>query len=378
MNSVLLSKQRVMAASVSVLLMGMLWLPVVRSPRVAPGCFFDDETHRLQDFAEIDSEFQRKFAFRESLLTLYNRARFAAFGLPSRSVVLGADGYLFYDSDISSDGYGMSDFMGKALPDAATLGKWQKVMSERQSWLSAQGIACLCVVAPNKQTILPELLPQYLRYKRGTVARSDKALAVMRAHGGLPPVDVRQVLREVKKRGQVFLRTDTHWSELGGCLAYSAIIESLRGRFPDVSPIEFSNWTVTTRTLNGDIARMMRVVGSPTEVVEHFDPPTAFPAITSDGRPVLAPGWDSLVSEYVAPEQQPGQLVLTNPQGRAGVLLVFHDSFGATISQFLGQHFARTVFVWGRFDRRLVEALKPVAVVHEQVERYVDRFFEEQ
>jgi len=113
------------------------------------------------------------------------------------------------------------------------LAQWKTYLEERQNRRSARNIKSIFVIAPDKQSIYPEMLPVYLLPKGST--RVDQLIAYLReTHSPANVLDLRPVLLEAKHDGLVYFPQDTHWNGRGYFAAYRAISRRLQEWFPDL------------------------------------------------------------------------------------------------------------------------------------------------
>ena len=66
-------------------------------------------------------------------------------------------------------------------------------------------------------------------------------------------------------------------------------------------------------------------------------------------------------------------LVATHKDRSLPKLLIFHDSFGGALQQFLSYHFRESVFIASLYSSVIVRREKPDVVIVLTVERYVDQ-----
>ncbi len=149
------------------------------------------------------------------------------------NVVIGKDGWLYYtrrepEADPMSCFRGTNLFTPGELADAAeTLVLWR-------DWLAAQGKPLLVVLAPNKNSIYPEYMPDSVRSVNPRI-RTEQFLEYLQKNTDLPVVDTRGPLLARKPRGEkLYYRTDTHWTPLGAFVAY----EQIMGRVAELPGFE--------------------------------------------------------------------------------------------------------------------------------------------
>jgi len=344
----------------------LLWLPVLdvyfhidwTAPRsenraMAPYPNLHPGWHGLQAYvAGLEAYFNDHFGCRKCLVQWHNKVRWFIFNDKfTSSVLVGKDGWLFTSEFQMVEHYsGQLQFTPEQLHD------WQMLLEKRRDWLARRGVAYVFVVTPDKHTIYPEELPSWVK-KTGPQTKLDQFVAYMRDHSTVPVLDVRDVVRSAKAIGPTYLKTDTHWNNLGGFAAYQELVRTLARQVPylKLEPLSLSDFTLTNRLQpGGDLARILGL--SMTESNACFlTPKPELPKYTSK-QPSL--------EHY----KDPG--FLNNPQAK-GQLILFHDSFAGAWTPFLVYHFNQITTRWQYdLDPAWIERNKPDIVVTEMLERF--------
>lgn len=333
-----------------------------------------------QGFEEVELRFRKGLSLTKPLVHLYNQVRWSLLGAMPHPVVLpGRDGFLFYVSEEAKDGPTMTDWRGEALPSHTELEQWCGTLAARDRQLAERGIPYLVAMAPNKQTAMPQWLPRWVQHQEGP-HRADLMLPAVADLLRTPPLDLRPLFRAESAAGRAtFFRTDSHWSPEGAALAAEAILHRLRDPDPRVQPINWRDWARISCDYRGDILNLGHIRIDAGETVLLPVPPRALPGLTPDGRPLLAPGGNqsfNLPAELWQPDVgEIKTLVLSNPTGLSGTLLVFHDSFGSAIVPYLGQPYQRTIACWTSWSQAWSQAIvdreAPTVVIQLSVERYL-------
>jgi len=324
------------------------------------------KTLRLMGHTLADGWLDKNFAFRGELIRWYNYTSAKIFGSLSTNspVLVGKEGWLFLAKDRNRDV--MEEHRAVKPYTEGQLAKLAALYEERRDWLAKRGISYRVAVAPNKDTVYPEFLPDAFQ-QVGRQSRLDQIFEYLRAHSTVEFLDLRQPLLEAKKGQQVFFSTDSHWNVLGAFPCYQAIIASLSKAFPAVRPMRFSDFTLESYSfLGGDLSYLLGMEDLITEDKLYLMPK----------RPLRGRG---ISTGYFAPGYiQPAQgSTVDDPALPKAVF--FHDSYFWEILPFIGEHFSRAVYVWVKpgsaeapqiFDKELIEAEKPQIVIEEIAERF--------
>lgn len=331
-----------------------------------PAFALEWKTLRLIGHTLADGWLDKNFTFRGVLIRWYNFSSARTFGSMSSSspVQVGKDGWLYLAMDRNREV--LEEHRAIKPLTEAQMSTVAAIYEERRSWLAQRGISYRVAVAPNKDSVYPEFLPDAFK-QVGRQSRLDQLMEYFAAHSAVEFLDLRQPLLEAKKTQQVFFSTDSHWNVLGGFPCYQAIIASLSKDFPALTPMSVSDFFLERYSfLGGDLSYLLGM-----EDLISEDKLYLLPKRPLKGRGVstqyFGPG-------YVQPAQ--GSQVDAPALPKAVFL---HDSYFWEILPFIGEHFSRAVYVWVKsatvevpqiFDKELIEAEKPQIVVEEIAERF--------
>lgn len=319
----------------------------------------------------FDTYFQDHFGMREWLIRRYHREINKRFGMSGVPLVLeGRDGWLYFIGERLLD-----DLKGKLNFSPRETLQFQHILEAKEKWLNQRKIAYIFMVAPNKQSIYPEYLPQHYQQLE-TTSRLDNLLAGLAGEKNSLPLDVRPHLRQNKPANRLYDKTDTHWNSLGALQAYETLMERVHSLFPDFHSREnFSFMPDWQEGTGGDLAIML---GREQTTIEQ--------------RPVLnTAGFNAEkkpLAEKFAVFLRPPQLkpfYTENPKGRLRVLIL-HDSFFNMINPFSSESFQEAFYVWQYYDTTtleffnrknlstLLDMYQPDLVIEETVERFLPYF----
>jgi alginate O-acetyltransferase complex protein AlgJ len=354
-----------------VLFVAVISLPLAANLAGRDGADAAAENRELAPFPRLDGSWQSivelpgtlsawfddHFGFRSTFVRWYADSRlFALHVSPTPTVVKGDDGWFFYADDSALDDYANVEPM---TPDA--LANWRAAILRARDWLGARGIAYVFLIAPDKHVIYDEAMPSTLA-RIGDVSRTDQLYTTLQDTG--LAVDLRPWLFEAKTRERIYHKTDTHWNDRGGLLAYQRIVEAVRARVPSTPP----PWTrgdfdQVERVVEGlDLAGMMGLK----RVLREHDL-ALVPRRTRRARVVEPPG--------AKPTDQEGRLVTEIDDPSLPRAVIFRDSFVSPLVPFISEHFSRAVYVWQNdFDATLVERERPDVVIQEIVGRHLYNF----
>ncbi len=350
--------------------MAFLWLPTldtllhldrsrIPSENRLPAGFpeFKPRSDGLKKYiAGLEAYFSDHFGFRNGLIRSYRSRLFYFFHgqRVNQSALIGSDGWLYVNE------YQMVEhYRGTLLFTPDQLRDWKVLLEQYRDWFAQRGIKFLFVIAPDKQSIYPEYLPSWMN-KVTSENELDQFFAYLKAHSTVDVLDLRQVLRENRSLGPLYLKTDSHWNQLGAFLAYQRLMNELTAQqLPDARPLSLDDFDRTIVAFPPGDLTAMAGVDSPESNAFLLTPKSVMPP-----------------PEIIAQPSQTGSLAATrNPYAR-GSAFVYGDSFVNYWIPFLGYHFGRVDYFNNRFlaskfiDPELIKQEKPGVVIIEVIERY--------
>jgi hypothetical protein len=249
------------------------------------------------------------------------------------------------------------------------LEKIKTIVQNRSRWCQEQGAAYALFIAPLKHEIYPEKLPPYLKKKRPQ-NKVDQVYQYLREHTDVKVIDVRPTLKAYKEKTgtRLYYRTDTHWNQLGGFLAYQHIMKSLERDSLVFDVKNLDDYTLKHhKEYTGDLSRIITYRN-----MFYREPVFMIPQYTIQAKEV------SLSEPVMKPHFLAPPLIRETQDTTAPRLCMFRDSFGEYLYPHLSEHFSRSTYYWTRsFDRTLVKKEKPDIVVQELLGRFVDTLLDE-
>jgi alginate O-acetyltransferase complex protein AlgJ len=301
----------------------------------------------------IEDWFNDHFGCRKCLVMWNNKLRWSLFkDRNSKNVLVGKDGWLF-----TTDAQMIDHYSGLLQFTPEDLHNWLILLETRRNWLAKRGIAYVFVVTPDKETIYPEKLPDWVTKVRPHT-KLDQFVAYMREHSTVPVVDLRGVILDEKRRNATYLATDTHWNYLGGFVAYQELVRALAKACPalNLEPVPLSDFTITNvPAAGGDLAKLLGLSVTESNSI-HLSPKPGMPKFTTK----------------LAPPENPKQPKFSDNPDAKGTLIIFQDSFALTWVNFLAYNFKQVTYLWQyELDPAWIEREKPDIVVSEMNERFL-------
>jgi hypothetical protein len=338
----------------------MVQLPKLTSDPVSWGPWFDAVRQGYLD---------RHYNLRSLLISWHSLME--AFVLPSMSpsakIIVGTDHWLFLAQDRDIRNILEEALSPEPVPDGP-MAVLTEEFERRRQWLAARGIRYLVIVAPNKNTVYPENLPEALR-----PTKVDTHLAqfvqYVRSHSKVAIVDVTPALLEQKKQESVFYAIDSHWNSNGAFTGYLEIMKSLKKFFPDMPTLDRNQFRLEFYgEETGDLAFMMGLVNILKESRYMYVNKEWYAARGQSYAGPMDPHYFD-IPQY----SYTGNDTLPNA-------VVFHDSYWWEILPFIAEPFNKALHIWLQsstetsfryFDTALIEREKPDIVIDEFAERYI-------
>jgi hypothetical protein len=310
----------------------------------------------------VSAWLEDRFGFRRELIVLYLRLDEEIQTSSPRNAVKGDDGWLFGALDGALDGY-----LGRLPFAPGEADAWLDAAAVMQARAAAAGAAFFIVIPPEKQFVYPEQLTAYPPQLEGE--RRRETLVRRAPERGLVVVDPLDALIAAKSDDLLYYRTDTHWNERGGYVAYRQLAEAMRanGVAIDVVAPERLSWRVE-ENVRGDLYRLLPIDEGYSESVDRVVIADAASSIAHDALPEL--DWNGV----------PASRVTMEPRGKPS-LLVLGDSFSGALTPYLYESFDEVAFVHHHMGEPPLWAIEPGrydVVLLVIVERFLNRPFRPQ
>lgn len=293
----------------------------------------------------------------------------------SAQALIGRNNWLFLANDSNRV---RDQLTGKFILPQARLDAYRKVFGARQAWFAKRKIPYLFFVAPTKELICADRLPPGMQvdYDNYPLEQIQRALKP----DGFTFRQLRPALAAAETVERTFLRTDTHWNNVGAHHAYRAMVEEISRAVPTKPAYprgQFASRIV--KNWRGDLADKDKVafIGGDLDVVA-CDPGAFDPASFQEDV-------EHLVDESGAVSDLPIDAMFNVSATRASAvkgnrdrglpkLMVFRDSFAISLMPMLARNFSRSVFLWTpNMLFSVIEKESPDVVIQVMVDRFLVR-----
>lgn len=330
--------------------------------------FMDTENHEKRRLAELPhlsragyTTFSKdltayiddRLPFRNNMITLNNEIDHYVFNRSANTVVIkGKEDWFFYNPGGREDT--IADYQGTDLLSEEELRQIADNCVRQRDILAAQGREFVIFIAPNKERIYPEYMPDFYgepaeRHAAGQICDYLKANTDL--HVVYPYDELMQAKARVEEN--IYYRTDTHWNYIGAYAGTSALLRELGIGMPAVDDPAVS--IRDEGPTSGDLAEMLnmskQLYGTDREYALRGYDEHACRKEKGNGRDL---------TRYRASGADPRSLYLVR------------DSFGTHMLPYIGSQFAESTMRRGqKAAGKDIAAYDPDIVVLETVERRV-------
>lgn len=155
-------------------------------------------------------DYTQSLSVRRPAVTAWGIIRYLLFGEGEPGVLVGEEGWLFTTEEFALPGD----------PEAVAEDGLDRVAAARDA-LADQGVRLVVALVPAKARVYQDRLGRY-RYPE-TLAPRYRRIRRGLAERGVPVPDLAAALTQAREEGDVFLRTDTHWTPFGAGVAAEAV-----------------------------------------------------------------------------------------------------------------------------------------------------------
>ncbi|WP_131782191.1 alginate O-acetyltransferase AlgX-related protein [Legionella gresilensis] len=297
---------------------------------------------------------------------------FLAVSSKPESTIIGKNGWLFLGNGSNAT---LEQYIGKKPPTNQEIANTLNEIKKLQAIAQQNNIPFLVTIAPDKHTIYPEYLPNYIK-KSSLPSRYDLIIKKLKANY-IHFIDLRKIEMHAKstlgkKYGDIYLRCDSHWNYLGAYAAYQAIADYVNKLGININKKNYDFIPMVNKY--GDLANFLQI-----NKCESNSPLPDTSNLTQDlwvkneqGLQKLEPG-ASPGNGLLQPSE-----VINNATENKLTSLVIGDSFLESLVFFLHNDFHNTirVHVLNR-NVKLAELVKnhqPNIIILELVERSLINF----
>lgn len=350
--------------AVSIPLAGSIMIPDKKASRVEKRALVSapelpgskKEFRRYPD--KFNTYYEDQFGYRDKLLKIFYRLKFMIGDSASSQVIFGKDGWMFFRGPDDLDLINVT--RNHRVLTEQELQQHARSLQAKHDWLDERGITYIFVIAPNKHSIYPEHLPDYI-YRVNDRSLTDYFVDYVREHTNVTVLDLRTPLLEAKYTDRpLYYRTDTHWNYSGANVGQHEIARTLAPLFPGRITPRLHDTSLFTRSIEpgGDLSELLDLSDDTQEI--H-----------------LTPTFPDCPQAMLSKRMSNRKYFSTDCDSSGLNILVFRDSFFRWLQPYLSQYANRATFIWNRMNpaqyEQAMEVINPDVVIEAWAERALIR-----
>ncbi|MCR5214439.1 MAG: hypothetical protein K6E10_08465 [Eubacterium sp.] len=296
-------------------------------------------------FDQLTDYFSDNFAFRQELATGDAVIKSKLFRTSNNEkAIVGKNEWLYFNGSLD-------DYFGRNILNDREIYAAAKTISLMQEFSESRGCSFVFTVAPNKNTLYPDNMPDnYIGAQGDTnIELLRNKLSNMTCANGNPInyVDLQATFLAQDK--VLYHKWDSHWNNEGAVLAMNTIFNSIGKEHYDYKDEPFS----IEANHSGDVWQLI------------------YPSWNRMDENVIYERQHTYT--YVNPvESVEDMFIITACQGKEGNVLMFRDSFGNALLPYVADEYANGMFLKGMpLNVKQIEASGTNALIFEIVERNI-------
>ena len=306
--------------------------------------------------------YDSSFWGRGSLVKLYIHVFRDLFGISPlpQKLVLGKNGWVYLAD------YGAMDDCRNVYPfSEQQLRKLSESLGNLCRNLKGKNIAMYIMVVPDKHSIYPEHLPDYVT-KVHPFSRLDLLSEELKQHTSVRFLNLTDGLIRAKSDAALYYKLESHWNDYGSYVGYHLLLTDMQREFPQIPLLPLSDCNLHDGIeLDLDLAVMLGEGREYSETTMRITPRNI------ESIEAVAPG----ISIPKSKQHRPDYVIKrVNQRLAAPKLLVFRDSYFVSMVPFIEQSFSEVTCVWSyHVDMSIVDRISPDIVLLEIAERHLDQ-----
>lgn len=292
---------------------------------------------------KFDNYYNDHLPFRTNLRNFWTSINYKLFNTTVDSrVVLGKEGWLFYRGDKSIEqAQGILEYSDKEK-ESILLGI-QKNVNE----LEKKGIKTYVFIAPNKENIYREYLPNTIPIK-SDISRTEELVKYIKNKSDINIIYPKQELKKAKGKHQVYRKYDTHWNKIGAFIGTVELQKAIDTQFSyDTDNIKIKQLEKNEGRDLANFASLEKNISETAVMVDDFYPEVKYSINTN-----------KQYEEYIS-----------NSNNNQTVLFV-GDSFKDDMKVYFSKLYSKVIYLHrDNYTKDLIDKIKPDIVVIEAVER---------
>ncbi len=348
----------------------ILFLSIIATPHVSYfflGQYVDSENYEnrnliekpvltTENYKEYPQNYEQYYGdnipYRNQLITLNNSLEYFVFKQSSNdSVVIGEEGWLFYCNEASGNpleqSLGYSSFSNEELREIA------KNLTLCKKSFEFIGLEFVIFVAPNKESIYIDKIPQYYE-KKNEVSNAEQLIEYLKENTDIRIVYPMEILKQTRAENPsriLYHKLDTHWNNAGAYVGATCLAKELGLEMPNINNIS----CVPRYGNSGDLTNMLNI------------------SIKNGNIDYDLSGYSALNTQNIKWDY--GTEIIYHTIGADNrKLFVYRDSFSSALAPYIASQFENSYFVhYNSYNQEQIFNYDADIFVLEMAERYVNQ-----
>ena len=305
---------------------------------------------------KLDSEWYSHIFMKSSLSRVDSIATYCVIGeIVSNQVLLGDNNWLFYKT--LTDGDPIGDYEGTNRYSGSEMESILRKALYVQNKLASRGTKLAILIAPNKENIYSEYMPDI--YNHARVSSTDILIDYLAA-GGVNIVSPKEELLAEHLSNQLYYVYDTHWNQLGGYIGVRTALASWEIKMPTLSERQVSSYYLREHShlyRGGDLAQ---IIGLDSICFKDEMGHEINGTVPTDLERLIREEDEKIMFHFYNEDAQVSETVF-----------LVGDSFKTAMIPSMRQMF-RDVYVvhYSHYERKMLDEINPKYLLLEYVERY--------
>ncbi len=310
----------------------------------------DFGTHFSQNFTDYYND---TFAGRKKLIVKYVKLK-QRLKIDTGQYFYGQHGWMFYDSAKVNNANSMLDYYATVKFDESESQQMVAGLKLEKAFFERYGAQYMIVVAPNKENVYSEFMPERMQKMRVSDYSLSDAGADYANANGIRILNLKPVLLQAKNKVpyRLYYKKDTHWNSLGAYEGFYALMQDLQrlGAGGVLQPLT---------------SEMISSAGLVGQDMHPTDKDMSYAVKYLDGK------------SFEKTVVKAGKIIVYDNKNPVSdkVILLSGDSFAEALLPYLAKNYKRVVNVPNglkdlKFYEDVMTTYKPDVVVKEIVERY--------
>lgn len=187
---------------------------------------------------ELEQFYDDHLPLRDFLINLNSRILYYCFNDSANDAVLvGKDDWLFVKTEQIKSYKRINLFSDEVLEDLAI--KYQSL----QNYCDLHDMEFVIFIAPNKSTIYPEKMPEYIRCKNVENSQAEEFQKYIESNTDVRVVFPKKEILKAKEmypQYEFYYALDGHWNQLGAYIGTKTLLDELGLEMPDFSELKIT------------------------------------------------------------------------------------------------------------------------------------------